>query len=573
MRMRRPLAAIAMIGVLHVGTASAAMAQAHMAPPSDAVTVAIATYNTTSTRRVTGPLLVERADSVVGHLAVVNGPVHIAGRVLGTLVAINADVQLESGALVTGDLVVVGGVIAGLEGASVRGAVRRQPELLRFHVVGDTLVAAGEAPPDAVWWRRAQRRHMAGRDGRAWRGFSLTSAHTYNRVEGLPILLGPRIHRERAWGEWWLDLFGVVRTGGPMRWDRETLGHDLTAEVKFGKSLGAGMGARLFDVVEGVEDWQMSDGEVGLAAFTLRRDFRDYYMRHGGEGFVKLHAGRDATLAFTYGRERWQSARDRDVLTLLRNDEPWRPNPRMDDGAITLASARLRVDTRRREGSPWGGWYVDATLERGDGRLARDPGLLTVIPRPEGVQYTRGFIDARRYNRLTPDLSVNVRAVAGGWLSGHRLPMERRLSVGGPATLPGYDFRRTPRVSPDVFTCGGASLAGSPALCERVMLLQAEVRGDIHLGWVRNDARDDWWRLGFNRHAAWVVFADAGRGWMVGAPDGSLTSSQRAIPSFSTFHTDIGVGVDFGSAGLYLAKATTTAREPVNVVFRVQHRF
>src|SRR3972149_3934718 len=113
--------------------------------------------------------------------------------------------------------------------------------------------------------------------------------------------------------------------------------------------------------------------------------------------------------------------------------------------------------------------------------------------------------------------------------------MRRRLSVGGPGTLPGYDFRRAWRVHPDVLTCGGTVLPGAPALCDRVMLFQAEYRSDFGVRWVRNDARDDWWRPGFNRHASWVLFADAGRGWRVGGgprplADACVDKGLAAVP-------------------------------------------
>lgn len=248
-------------------------------------------------------------------------------------------------------------------------------------------------------------------------------------------------------------------------------------------------------------------------------------------------------------------------------------NPAMDEGTIRLATSRLRVDTRRRESALWGGWYLDAEIERGTGRLARDPGLLAMIPVPEDVAYTRGFVDARRYTRLSPDAALNLRFVVGGWMSGDRLPMQRRLSVGGPGTLPGYDFRRAWRVHPDVLTCGGTVLPGAPALCDRVMLVQAEYRSDFGIRWVRDDARDDWWRPGFNRHASWVLFADAGRGWSVGAPDLATTYAKDNVPPLSSFRADIGLGIDFGSVGVYVAKATTTAREPINVIVRVKHPF
>ncbi|MEK7239439.1 MAG: hypothetical protein AAB224_02545 [Gemmatimonadota bacterium] len=537
------------------------------------VTAAISTYNGERTMRVTGVLEVTADRTIDGDVAILNGPVTVAGKITGSLVAINADVRLASGASIGRDLIVVGGTVTGREGASVGGEVMRQAELLRYHLEGQRLVADEEPAYDEAWWKRRPRRRPERSDDRSWRDLTFTSAHTYNRVEGLPILVGPRIHQVTDWGRFTLDAFGVVRTAGPMQWDRGTLGHDVTSELQLGRKLGVGVGGRSFDIVDGVENWQMGDAEVGLGAFVLHRDFRDYYRRHGGLGFVKLHAGRDADLTMSLGNERWERARERDPLSVARGDDPWRLNPAMDEGPMHLASAQLRVDTRRWEGSPWGGWFLNAEWERGTGALARDPGLLAVIPVPEDVQYTRAFVDARRYNRLAPDASLNLRFVTGGWLSGDRLPTQRRLSVGGPATLPGYDFRRAWRVSPDVLTCNGTVLPGAPALCDRMMLFQAEFRSDFGIGWVRDDAHDDWWRPGLNQRASWVLFADAGRGWNIGAPNGATTYPKGSLPDFSTFRSDVGIGIDFGSVGIYLAKATTTAREPVNVLFRVQHRF
>lgn len=563
--------AAVLLGALAV--ASPAGGQQRQSGGSSVAAAAIAAYNGDRTMRVTGKLEVAADRTIDGDVAVLNGPVTVAGKITGSLVAINADVRLAPGASIGRNLMVVGGTIGGREGATVGGEILKQAELLRYHLDGERLVPDEEPAYDDAWWKRRPHRRPVRSDDRSWRDLTFTSAHTYNRVEGLPILVGPRIHQVTSWGRFTLDAFGVIRTAGPVQWDRGTLGHDVTSELQLGRKLGVGVGGRTFDVVAGVENWQMTDGEVGLGAFVLKRDFRDYYRRHGGLGFVKLHAGRDADLTMSLGDERWESARTREPISVLRGDDAWRENPAMDEGTMHLASASLRVDTRRRESSPWGGWFLNAEWERGTGRLARDPGLRAVIPVPEAVQYTRGFVDVRRYNRLAPDASLNLRFVAGGWLSGDQLPMQRRLSVGGPGTLPGYDFRRAWRVDPDVLTCDGTSLPGAPALCDRVMLLQAEYRSDFGVGWVRDDERDDWWRPGFNQRASFVLFADAGRGWKIGEPDGATTYSRRTMPRFSTFRADVGIGIDFGSAGIYLAKSTTTAREPVNVLFRVQHRF
>lgn len=538
---------------------------------------AVAIYNAERTMRVSGVLEVAAGRTIDADVAVLNGPVTVAGRLTGSLVAINADVRLTAGAQIRGRLIVVGGTVTGREGANIGGDVLRQAELLRYHMADGRLVADEEPVYDDSWWQRPSRRRRTPTDERSWRDLTFTSAHTYNRVEGLPILAGPRIHQLTSWGRFSLDAYGIVRTAGPIRWDRGTLGHDLTTELQLGRTLGVGVGGRTFDVVAPVEDWQMSDGEAGLASFALHRDFRDYYRRHGGEGFVKLHAGADGDLTFSLGTERWENAPERDPISLLRNDEEWRPNfSLMDEGVMHLATTRLRIDTRRRESPLWGGWYLDASVERGTGSLM--PTLIyPMFGTPPVVQrelgYTRGFMDARRYTRLAPDASLNLRFVMAGWMSGDRLPWQRRLSLGGPATLPGYDFRRSWRLSPDVLTCGGTMYYAAPANCDRIMLMQAEYRGDFSIGWVRNDSKDDWWRPGFNRRAAWVLFADAGRGWNVGAGGTETQYPKDHMPPFSTFLSDIGAGLDFGSFGIYVAKSTATGNEPMNVIVRAQHRF
>jgi hypothetical protein len=538
---------------------------------------AVETYNANATTRVTGAFDVPASKVITGDVAVLNGPVTIAGRIEGSLVAINADVRFAPGASVAQQLIVVGGGVAGRDSARIDGEIRQQAELLRYHLDGARLEADREPVYDDSWWRRHNVRHDF-RRGSAYTEFFFVASRAYNRVEGLSFVVGPRFQRFPDWGKINVEAFGVVRTAGPMKWGNETLGHDARFEVQFGKPIGVLVGARAFDVVEPTESWQMGNDEVGLSSVLLHRDFRDYYGRHGGEAYVRLQGGNDADVTVTLSDEQWGDRRDRDPWTLTRGDELWRPNPQMDVGTMHLLTTRLRVDTRDAEGSPWAGWYLVGELEQGSGRLTRLGAPVNTVAgfaplAPEAVNYTRGFVDLRRYNRISPNAALNLRAALGGWLSGDPLPTERRLALGGPGTLPGYAFRQT-GLTPDMLLCStGFVQPGVPAQCDRMALAQVELRSTFLMGSLRDDGPDDWWRPGFNHRMNWVLFADAGRGWRVGNADGQTTFTKGELPPLGSFKVDLGAGIDFGGFGIYWAKAVRDASEPVRFIVRLEHRF
>jgi len=547
--------------------------------PREVASEVVDLFNAPATLRVNGRLDVVAEREVAGDIAVLNGPLMIAGHVTGRVVAVNADVTLKPTARIDGDLLVVGGVVEGRGAGYVGGEIRIYRQLLQYREDGDRIVAERGGEDDRWWSRRRARRT------RTWSDIRFASARTYNRVEGLPVHLGPTLRQDVGWGRFALDAYGVIRTADNFRWDSENLGHNVRAELRTAGLPGVAVGGRLFDVVEGVEDWQLTDPEVGLASFFLHRDFRDYYNRHGGSGYLSLLAGRDVDLTFALSDERWGARRVRDPFTLFRNRQEWRVNPAMDEGRFHVGTATLRVDTRNDVDDPWAGWYLVADYERGTGRVTRagpriDQTLVDPAPGaiPAGtgpVTYGRGFLDLRRYNRIAPNAQFNLRLVLGGWLHGDQLPLQRRFSVGGPGTLPGFDFREVGR-GVDVNQCTlGSRLAppGRPALCDRMALAQAEYRGDLRFDFGGFDDDDVGIRLGAHSDAVWVVFADAGRGWLVGPRQGTLQYGRGQLPAPGTFRTDVGLGLDFDILGLYVAKAVSDSKEPANFFVRVQRRF
>ena len=535
--------------------------------PRDVASEVVALFNGTRGVRATSALEIPPERTVPGDVAVLNGPVTIAGHVTGRVLAINADVLLRRGARIDGDLLVVGGEVEGADSASIGGEIRVYHPPLRFTQVGDQLIAQVDDAADDQWWRHFER---GGRKN--FNRLDIANAGVFNRVEGLPIRIGPVLYRDQGWGHVRFGAAAILRTASSFSGSDADVGHDVRGELRVGRQYGATLTGRLFDVVDGIEQWQLTNLEVGLASFIFHRDYRDYFGRHGGQVSAALRATDNADLTLSYGDERWSSRSAHDPFTLFKNELPWRVNPLVDDGRFHVANLTLRVDTRNDAFNPWAGWYLLADYERGTGQIdALAPTSVGVrIASSTPTRYQRGFVDVRRYNRLAPTAALNLRLVLGGWLSGDALPLERRLSIDGPGTIPGFDFRVSGGT--DVGTCAaGAPLPGRPAQCDRVSLAQLEYRSDIRISVSDGDALAR--RNRFRADGAWVFFADAGRGWLVNGPGSPLNYRRTELPPLSSYRTDIGGGLDFDQIGIYLAKALSEPEEPLNVFLRVRHRF
>ena len=521
-------------------------------------------FNETTAMRVIGDVEIPQDRTVSGDVAVLDGSLVLAGHVTGRVLVLNGDATLAPTARIDGAVIVVGGRLTGEAAALIGGEIRVYRQPFHYHQEGDRVVADRPEWIEERWPRRSRPRRFASGPLKLQVG----SLGVYNRVEGLPIYIGPTLRAEGERGRLTLRAHGVIRSADEFAWDSDNLGHRVDAEVRLGRRGGLALGGALYDVVQGVEEWQLSDLETGLASFFLHRDYRDYYNRHGGRGSVALFLGDQADLTFSLSDEDWGARVDRDPFTLFRNAQQWRPNPQMDEGDFHIANATLRIDTRNDADNPWAGWFITADVERGSGRITSYAPTTSPRALPAELQYVRGFLDLRRYNRLGPASQLNARLVLGGWLGGDELPLQRRFSVGGPGTLPGFDFRQL-YSGPDVGTCTAfGAVPGTPAECERVALAQLEYRGDIEFDFFGSG---DWHRWRMDTDGQWIVFADAGRGWLVGSGGGTLWSD--GLPPLDTFRTDVGVGFDFGLIGLYVAKSVSEPKVPANVFVRVHHRF
>jgi len=537
---------------------------------------ALRLYNAPGTTRLAGYAHLARGNEWRGDVAVRSGPVLVEGRIQGTLLVVNGDAALTGSAEVTGDLFVVGGTVSRASGARVGGEVREYRDPLPYRITGEMLAYA----PNLRRRFRSPQAQLTFGTAEARSALTLATGGTFNRVEGLPIVFGPVF-------DWQLssqthlrfDALGVFRTAGDLSDKRSDLGYRLRAEVRTGGGPGEiptmGFGLRATDVVTPIEDWGLHAEEVGWAAFLFHRDYRDYFLNKGWAARAFFQPDRPITLSLEFRREWMTSVTPRDPLTLTRNDQVWRPNPPIDDGHFNTWAATAVLDTRNDHDNPTTGWLVIATFERSGSKdvspQAGIPGSVRgTIPTDGSYRFNRAWFDLRRYSRVSPSGRLNLRLVAGGWAGGDPVPLQRRVSLGGPEVLPGYGFREAACnqgiTAPEYFDTRVAA-------CDRVLALQAEYRGHISLHWSYNPGQEEAGRgetLIRLEGPDLVVFSEAGQAWLVGNGPGQTSSG--GIPGFSSWLADVGLGVDWGGFGVYVAKAVTVG-QPLRFTLRLEHRF
>ena len=86
----------------------------------------------------------------------------------------------------------------------------------------DTAPSGSEA-----WWRTWLTRSKAPN----YTQFSVASLHTYNRIEGLPVSIGPRGRRTFSWGSVSADGAAIVHLINGFTFDQYYIGHSLGAKV------------------------------------------------------------------------------------------------------------------------------------------------------------------------------------------------------------------------------------------------------------------------------------------------------------------------------------------------------
>lgn len=536
-------------------------------PPPEVIAELIALYNDSAATRMQGDVTLPAGSHFEGKLALFRGSLRIAGRVTGPVTVANGTLYLLPGAAVQGDILVVGGRLIRSEQVEHFGPERVYWDAAPVIRTPEGWLALRERRRSLAEMATAQTSFQV---GRVRTTLSLATGGTYNRVEGLPIQFGPLFEvRPSPHTYARVDLRGILRTAGTAD-DRNDFGYVAAVDYRVQSKPEFGVTGRVYSQVEPFESHPLSASETGWSAFLLQRDYRDYLEREGVGGGVYIKPHRAWRFEIGMSRDAERSVRATDPWSLFRNSDRWRRNPLIDDGHYFITTLQLDHDSRNDPDRPTTGWILRARFEHATSDDIAPVALPAVVrPNPPtggGYATDRISLDVRRYARLTPGLQMNARLRADGWIAGDRLPIQRRVSLGGPDILPGFDFR--------AFTCAprGFIDPSAPALCDRSIATQVEFRTrlGINLGYRLPDREGGRGRFIGIEEADLVIFGDAGKAWLAGSGPGQVPVNR--IPVLGEWAFDAGAGLDAGGIGAYLAKSLSEG-EPVKFVIRLQRRF
>jgi hypothetical protein len=561
MRWRRISAALGLALLARTSPASAQGEAIAQLPDSVAHRV-VAFFNATSTIRLAGESRLPAGATVAGDLAVLGGPLILGGQVDGDVVVINGDLRLESGARITGRATVVGGSVSGEPQATVTRGLDVHPEPLRFRQDASGLVYAPPAPSEL----------SAGREfGFGRTDLRVAARRDYNRVEGLPISLGPRLRFGRS-NPTVVDGQVIYRTAAGLGLDTDRLGYGLRVEQYLGGGGSARFGLRVFSDIEPIERRGISDLENSLSTFVLHRDLRDSYQREGWAAWLRYaRAGWPADVTLEYRDERHGSVTPASPWSLFDNEEPWRPEPLIAEGTLRSLAARFVYDTRNEAADPAAGWHITAEVEQGLGGVLRRPAAREFGEIADSVdvlaareRFTHVSIDIRNYFRFGPGSRMALRAYGSGSANGAALPAQRQHALGGEGSLEGY--------SPLAFDCGARDaqlVAGGDAFhpyygCDRVALVQLEYQAAFPFLARQFGAFGR--RYDLEHLVRGVVFFDAGRAW--NEPD-ALDGRKRGQTDFAA---DAGFGVRVGPVGIYWGFPLSSEGQGGNFFVRLGRR-
>jgi hypothetical protein len=305
---------------------------------------------------------------------------------------------------------------------------------------------AGDAPPDTMVFRPADGSTdtTAAESGKRFSVEIGVNEDTWLRAPvGDALLTAPEPWRERhhggaADGGVLLDYNRVDELRYGMRYEAqspETMYPRLGTQVEYstGRSrwlygvqieqpllptarfvLGLGMTRR----TDHPDLQQVDDLENSLALLVAHEDWRDYFEREGFGSYLSWRVPDFSTVSVHLRSDQYRSLESRPHLSSwFHRDRTLRANPAIDEGESHRALLRLERMAHRTNRMR-GGLYHWIELQKAGGQLGGD------------FDYTRAIADVRSVLRVSPAVTMSLRAVGGSTIAGE-LPRQEQFSLGG----------------------------------------------------------------------------------------------------------------------------------------------
>lgn len=163
---------------------------------------------------------------------------------------------------------------------------------------------------------------------------------------------------------------------------------------------------------------QVEDIENSLLLLFAHEDWRDYFEREGYGAYLSWRVPDFSTVSVHLRTDQYRTLEMSDnVKSFFRQDRTLRANPAIDEGEAHRVLLRLER-LAHRTSQTRGGLYHWIEVQRAGGQLGGD------------FTYTRALADMRSVLRLTPAVTLSLRAVGGATLDGN-LPAQQSFAVGG----------------------------------------------------------------------------------------------------------------------------------------------
>jgi hypothetical protein len=356
----------------------------------------------------------------------------------------------------------------------------------------------------------------------------------YNRVEGLHI--GVELKRE-YWKLEYPDQAFIFGSCG-YAFAAKEFQYQLGLEKGLMEDFRMAFGAEYHRLIDTPDLWRMEHVENSLAAFLLREDFLDFYLREGGSAYYEQYFTRNVHFQIGYHFDQVDSIGKNTNWALFGGKKKFRDNPAMIPGDIKSIKASLFVDTRNSKKQPRRGWLIHV---EGEHSLEQD----------NYFDFNSVVADIRRYQPLGYGESLDFRVRAGSGTGD--LPWQRSFHLGGISTLRGFRYK--------AFPDGPMHMGGN-----RMLLGQVEFR-------IGSSTMQDVLDLDLFELKHIVLFADAG--WVSQVdPELTLTEGFDEI-DWSAFKSDVGIALTNGSGNIRfeIARRTDTSKKPFTFMIRMKRDF